>query len=242
MVKNYALNNPKKSDIIVSLTTIPSRQDKLYNTIKSLFLQDILPQKIVLNVPDYSIREKKGYNIPSDITSLVEIRYVGKDWGCATKFIPTILSENKEQKILIIDDDVVIPSNYISDYMYYSEKYPNSAIGTRGWDIPVSLKWRDSKTIWGYRNVDVLTGVGTILIKPRFFDERITDYNNAPKEAFFVDDIWLSGNLARNNIERVLVPIKPRVKIGTLLPSNSLIFNENRDGNNNDVMLKFFWG
>jgi len=45
--------------------------------------------------------------------------------------------------------------------------------------------------------VDILFGVGGVVVKPNFFDEEAF---NIPNEAFSVDDIWLSGQLARKKI------------------------------------------
>jgi hypothetical protein len=45
--------------------------------------------------------------------------------------------------------------------------------------------------------IDMLFGVGGVVVKPHFFDHEAI---NIPDEAWAVDDVWLSAQLARNNI------------------------------------------
>ena len=43
--------------------------------------------------------------------------------------------------------------------------------------------------------VDIVQGLSGYIVRPAFFDlAAIVDYTNAPKEAFFVDDVWISGH------------------------------------------------
>ena len=51
-----------------------------------------------------------------------------------------------------------------------------------------------------------MTGCGSYLIQPRFFDEALWDYSNAPAGAFFMDDIWISGCLDRRGVKKYVVP------------------------------------
>ena len=44
---------------------------------------------------------------------------------------------------------------------------------------------------------DVFEGYGGVVVRPGFFDDLVFDI---PSEAFHVDDVWLSGALARNGI------------------------------------------
>ena len=52
----------------------------------------------------------------------------------------------------------------------------------------------------------VMTGCGSYLIQPRFFDESLWDYSQAPRGAFYMDDIWISGWLSRCGVKRYVVP------------------------------------
>jgi len=54
--------------------------------------------------------------------------------------------------------------------------------------------------------VAVITGCGSYLIQPRFFDESLWDYSAAPQVAFDIDDIWISAWLSRRGVKRYVVP------------------------------------
>lgn len=94
--------------VVISMTTIPSRINKLKPTIASLLDSSKRVDKIYLNIPKISC---KGvlYYIPNWLKSLknVEINYIKKDIGPATKLIPILTKEDKKTIIIVIDDDVI---------------------------------------------------------------------------------------------------------------------------------------
>lgn len=88
-----------------------------------------------------------------------------------------------------------------------------------------------------------MTGCAGIMIKPKFFTEEFFDYKKAPEEAFFVDDIWISGNLARRDIPRYVIPcLGSYVYITSLttLSGPALDKGENRGGGNDDKVINYF--
>lgn len=54
------------------------------------------------------------------------------------------------------------------------------------------------------RPVAVITGCGSYLIQPRFFDESLWDYSVTSQVAFHIDDIWISGCLSRRGVKDTL--------------------------------------
>ena len=77
--------------------------------------------------------------------------------------------------------------------------------------MPRDFDWRGAVVIRGDRvqtpePVAVITGCGSYLIRPRFFDESLWDYSGTPEAAFYMDDIWISGNLDRRGVEKYVVP------------------------------------
>ena len=71
--------------------------------------------------------------------------------------------------------------------------------------------------------IDILFGVGGVVVRPSFFDEIVF---SIPNEAFAVDDIWLSANLAKNKISIycprrfALAQSNEKANINSLLDSN----------------------
>jgi Glycosyl transferase family 2 len=214
------LANGRKSDdrrVIASLSTVPDRIGKLGPTIRSLLKQTRPPDEIVLAIPEFSVRERRPYTVPKYISRLPRVRVLRcrEDWGPATKFIAAIQDElaagRESTLIMVVDDDRLYPRDALETYLYYSEQLPNAALCFRGAAMPSTLDWDDAKMIHARdvrepRPVAVITGCGSYLIQPRFFDESLWDYSEAPSVAFYIDDIWISAWLSRRGVKRYVVP------------------------------------
>ena len=214
------LANGRKSDgtrVIVSLSTVPGRINNLRATIRSLLKQTRPPDEIILAVPEFSIREKRPYVVPEYLLRLSRLRILcsRRDWGPATKFIPVIREElgagRVDTLIMVVDDDRVYPRDALETYLHYNQQLPGAALCFRGAAMPRTLDWRDARMIKASElrqpeAVAVITGCGSYLIQPRFFDESLWDYSRAPQGAFFMDDIWISGCLTRRKVQRYVVP------------------------------------
>jgi len=203
--------------VIASLSTVPDRINNLRPTIRSLLEQTRPPDEIVLAIPQFSIREQRPYLVPDYISRLARVRILpcGKDWGPATKFIPVVQEERTAGRqntlIMVVDDDRLYPSNALESYLYYHGQLPDAALCFRGAAMPRSMDWRKAKMIYGNelrepQPAAVITGCGSYLIQPRFFDEAFWDYSTAPRGAFYMDDIWISGWLSRRGVERYVIP------------------------------------
>jgi hypothetical protein len=214
------LASPTKSDgrrVIVSLSTVPDRINNLRPTIRSLLRQTRPPDEIVLAIPEFSVREQRPYVVPKYISRMPRVRvlHCDKDWGPATKFIPAVqegLAAGRENTlIMVVDDDRVYPRDALESYLFYNAQLPDAALCFRGAAMPSTLDWDDARMIYAKdlrepRPVAVITGCGSYLIQPRFFDESLWDYSQAPKITFHIDDIWISGHLVRRGVKRYVVP------------------------------------
>jgi hypothetical protein len=203
--------------VIASLSTVPDRIDNLAPTIQSLLKQTRPPDEIVVAIPQFSIREQRPYVVPENVSRLPRVRVLrcAEDWGPATKFIGAIqyeLSAGRDSSlIMVVDDDRLYPDDALETYLHYSQQLPNAALCFRGAAMPSSLDWDDAKMIHGRDireplPVAVITGCGSYLIQPRFFDEALWDYSGAPPIAFYIDDIWISAWLSRRGVKRYVVP------------------------------------
>ena len=208
---------PDNRRVIASLSTVPGRINNLTPTIRSLLKQTRPPDEIILAVPEFSIREKRPYMVPEYLLRLPRLRILrsGKDWGPATKFIPLVREElaagRGDTLIMVVDDDRVYPRDALETYLYYNQQLPAAALCFRGAAMPQTLDWRNARMTKGNvlrepHSVAVMTGCGSYLIQPSFFDESLWDYSKAPPAAFYMDDIWISGWLARRNVKRYAVP------------------------------------
>jgi hypothetical protein len=214
LAANHTFDNRR---VIASLSTVPDRINNLRPTIRSLLKQTRPPDEIVLSIPEFSVRENRPYVVPKYISRLPRVRVLRcrQDWGPATKFIATIQDElaagRQNTLIMVVDDDRVYPRDALQTYLHYSEQLPDAALCFRGAAMPSTLDWDDAKMIRASelrepRPVAVITGCGSYLIRPRFFDESLWDYSVAPQVVFPIDDIWISGWLSRRGVKRYVVP------------------------------------
>src|SRR6266404_8429562 len=249
------LTSSRKSDdrrVIASLSTVPERIGNLGPTIRCLLRQTRPPDEIVLGVPEFSIREQRPYAVPKYISRWQRLRvlHCGKDWGPATKFIPIVQEELAAGRgntlIMVVDDDRLYPRDALETYLHYSEQLPEAALCFRGAAMPRSLDWRDAKMIRASelrepRRVAVITGCGSYLIQPGFFDKLLWDYSRAPRGAFYMDDIWISGCLTRRNVKRYVVPASAMMR-SVFRQRRTLSLHdvpEGRQYNNNETIAFF---
>lgn len=238
--------------VIASLSTLPARINHLRPTIQSLLNQTRPPDEIVVSIPEFSKREQKHYVIPDYLARMPRVRILRceKDWGPATKFIATVQDELKAGRgdtlIMVVDDDRAYSRDAVQTYLYYHEQLPEGALCFRGAAMPRSFDWRDARMVFGNRlrrpqQIAVVTGCGSYLIQPRFFDESLWDYSTAPQSAFYMDDIWISGYLSRRGIDRHVIPAAKMMRsvIGQRWTLSLHDVPNGRQFNNNET-IKFF--
>ncbi|UJR37019.1 hypothetical protein I4U23_029726 [Adineta vaga] len=225
-------------DVIVSLTTTSTRfHYELPYAIHSLLTQTQLPKQIRIYLsPTSFIKEQPNLTLihlkssiqrldSSEIVSrsfdkLVQIRLEDENYGPATKFIPIIQEFNKKsQPLMICDDDQYYHPYTLATLYKYSNQYPNSILGFRGWRVRKDLIWGvggkyemayhiiESSYLSEIYRVGVVTANDAYLIRPSFFDSQIyQDFSDVPDDIRHVDDIWLNGQASKRNISRYVIP------------------------------------
>lgn len=255
------IGDKERCDAVISLSILPSRFKHFEPTLNSLTDQSLLPEKIILNLPKTFKRDKTNYVIPEYVKQhpLIDINWIEEDMGPATKLLPTLdlYKNNPDKLIIVLDDDQIYPKGLVENYVKWSKELPDSAMTLSGWTVPNSFDHGDKKQIYGaivrvYRRdtsiktpvrVDCLQGAASFAVKPKMFDGGVFDFANAPKEAFFVDDIWLSGNLSRNHVSVHVVPAPFRFGRFVELSQStevSLSKTVNMDNSNNNTLYKYF--
>jgi Glycosyl transferase family 2 len=203
--------------VIASLSTLPDRIANLAPTIQCLIKQTRPPDEIVIAIPEFSLRQQTRYVVPDYLAQYASVRILRcvTDWGPATKFIPVVQEElaagRGDTLIMVVDDDRTYPGDALETYLHYHRQLPEAALCFRGTFMPPDFNWRGTKTLLANRirqpeKVAVVTGCGSYLIQPRFFDAQLWDYSAAPPGAFYMDDIWISGWLDRGKIDKYVVP------------------------------------
>jgi hypothetical protein len=256
-------DNPRRSDVVVTLTTLPSRIDRIEPTLKSLLRQTVRPAAIRLNVPRTSRRERTEYHVPDRFKALRVIAIAAvDDYGPATKLIPALLESPPGQRLLVVDDDRIYQPYLLEQLAAESDRHPETAFASSGWDAPEDLTDRPTTLmatlrgrapapikctrVRGVRQVDIMQGLGGYLVKPAFFDlAAVVDYAAAPGAAFFVDDVWISAHCRA----RKAVAAGRRTNFPSLLDarffkrSSVALINRGTGGpasRNNTIMLRYF--
>jgi hypothetical protein len=257
-------HNPKRSSVIVSLTTIPSRVPFLEQTLKSLLRQSLAPARIVLNLPRQSARDGARYVLPERLSNVagVQVVWLDEDLGPATKLLPTLTGANPKQMIAVVDDDHLYPPNFIADLEEAARAFPDAAFAFSGWCVPEDLTDRATR-LWSNlrmlpptplrarrvtkpRAVDILQGCNGYLVRPTFFDlVALNNFSVAPPEARWVDDVWISLHC---RAQKWLLPSKRVAYQSKLRTSfyrkNSLGLLNRGDGTDtgrhNSIVLRYF--
>ncbi len=218
----------ERSDLIVGLTTIPSRLPFLLPTLKSLLLQTVPPRKILLHLPKHSRREQVEYSVPEELQKLEVIQIVEcPDWGPATKILPALIDSDPNQRIVAVDDDRIYRPTLLEDLLAASVRHPDAAVGCYGLIVPLDRVDRRrgliGRTVDGLRfgrgvslrgsrlrhplAVDILHGYGGVMVRPRLFDlDRLADLQGAPDAAWLEDDTWFAAHC---RVPKLIVPGKP---------------------------------
>jgi len=204
--------NPRIADLVICLTTIPSRVELLDDTLKSLLLQKVRAREIRLHVPHLSRREGVTYRIPERIRQLAGVTLVAcEDYGPATKLLPALRDLPAEQRILVVDDDRLYRDDMVAHVERFATAHPDVAFGFSGWEVPDDLTDRPSTVFTDIfttppvphksnrlrrpRRIDILQGYSGYAVKGAFFNvAEILDYSDAPDAAFFVDDVWTAAH------------------------------------------------
>jgi hypothetical protein len=235
---------------IVSFTTIPSRISKVQPMVDSILNQTLDPDEIILWVNETYKRVGVGVEIPKFISnSRIRVEYC-EDLGPFTKLKYALdeFWEAKDTNVVTADDDVFYPPTWLEKLVEMSERNQDAAIGYRGRTLmdknAAFIKYNSSRLYEGapigrpLMKVDIITGTWGALYKPRFFDDDVFN-EEVSQEAFFVDDIWISGNLAMNGVDRIVIPNVGVEKIRTISNIDSL-WSINKNGGNNDTMCTHF--
>lgn len=236
-----------QKNVVVTMTTTPARINKIWPTLNSIALQSQQPEKIYLWIPKSFKRFAHATiqtlpNFMQHYTNL-EVQWIEHDYGPATKLLPCLQHIAYQQtKLIIIDDDRIYPPHFIEDLLTYERLDPCAALGIAGTIMhgPQRCEYRATKKL---ALVDVLLGYNGMLVKPAFFSEAVFQYPPNLSEAFYEDDVWLSGHLHQRNIRRLLIPSLPGWQSMLLGNTRSfgLCMHENKDKRNfNLVYQKLF--
>lgn len=238
--------------VVVSLTTIPSRLPHIAPTINSLVLQSHVPDRIVLNIPMVSARENRSYDIPASLANhpKVFINRCTDDLGPIMKLLPTLdVEQDSETIIITVDDDIIYARSLVKELLAAHAAHPGCALGLRGVVLNAQGRYDSSEVLFSNRvtaatEVDILSGVSSVLYQRDQFKNDFLQRDSLPAESYFVDDVCISGYLHKSGIARLLVPtaIAHPFTRRLLTKNTNPLWLVNRDGHNDQVMVDYYFG
>ncbi|KZY31867.1 hypothetical protein A3731_22920, partial [Roseovarius sp. HI0049] len=172
-------------------TSIPPRLPRLGPVLASLLAQQPAPARVLLCLPERWARFPGSAPLPA-LPDGVELLRAPADFGPATKAIgPARALAGQIDRLIYCDDDWLMPQGWAAALLAAQRK--GEAVAASGWSVD-RLKRRSAARPGC---VDIAQGFSGVLIDPRWLAGADMV---PPAEAWAVDDIWLSGQLARQDI------------------------------------------
>ncbi len=202
-------------EVVVALTSYDRRLETLDLAIKSVFMQSVRPNRIVL----YLGKDCDNVELPPQLTELekygLEIRRGCEDLKPHKKYFYA-LQEFPQSLVITIDDDCVYKEDFIETLIKGHKVFPNAVIARRvnrvEFDgngqmlsyVEWTMEWKSSE-ITAATSL-VATGCGGILYPAYLFSREDFDLDMIRGIALSVDDLYLKLAELKKGIKTVYVP------------------------------------
>lgn len=228
--------------VVVTLTTIPARGAAIVPTFRSLLDQTWPADRILVAWPTVT-RDGLPYPPPPPLPDGIELLQC-LDEGPATKLLPALTAE-PGAVLVVCDDDVIYPVDFLETLLRAHRADPKAALGWRGNRIDRGVDPRDIEHVFATAvaaptRVDVLMGTWGYLVPPGSLDEAVHDFDGWPPELRWIDDLWISGHLARRGVPRRVIPAKGLPLETRLSTIGGLHLVPNPNGRNNKLAIESF--
>ena len=202
------------NNIVITLTTIPSRLHSVYNYDMRYCIESLLNQdydgdyELHLNIPNLYKKTGEEYIIPEWLDSITDTKlkiFRTGDYGSITKLIPTLKRVNdKDTYIIVVDDDIVYHPNLISEHIKNREKWPDYVVGydgmrSRNTDGTFASTFNDGRdyyfTATGTTSlVDILQHYKSVSYIREFFEDDVFEF--VKMYGIWCDDKTISAYMA----------------------------------------------
>jgi glycosyltransferase involved in cell wall biosynthesis len=163
--------------VVASLTTTPSRIDRIKVCLESLLTQTHPVDHIEINIPEKCLRTGEDYAIPEWLSTMAGLQiFRTPDYGSITKVVPTFVrySGNTETFIWSVDDDWKYPNYTLEKLMIEHDASNPRILAHSGIKIDKNLK--STCLTGGSCDVDVAEGYTSILYPPSIWKNDIEVY------------------------------------------------------------------
>ncbi|RWE78501.1 MAG: hypothetical protein EOS63_17515 [Mesorhizobium sp.] len=189
--------------IIASMTTIPSRIDRIGPALESVLGQTVAVKHVELNVPYVCVRTNEPYILPAWLAEMERVKiFRTDDYGPVTKIAPTLLRHGNEKETYIwsVDDDFAYPKNQLALLCKAHRDTEYRILARHGGnfnpDGSITFKY-------GEMQVSMFEGFGTVLYPPACVGDDFLEYvrnTSSDMDCRHSDDIVLSLYFASRRI------------------------------------------
>lgn len=187
--------------LVISLTSIPSRFDKLGPILFGLTFQTC--HEIWLNIPrKYTRFPDWDGEVPESLYNIspkVIINRDCDDFGPGTKFIGPALKLLPEDLIIYVDDDTAYDAHLATNFLKWHKHDPTSAWGLSGFTFENYFKGNYPRK--HAAEVDVLEGYGGVIVKAGWIQQVLSEFKEL-LEVTWHDDMILCNLLEKAGIKR----------------------------------------
>ena len=210
----YGLNTfPRQKRIIVSLTSFPPRFGTLPLCLKSLCLQTIKPDKILVYLGTDTT------TIPHELLDLEKygIEFIKTDDNLMPhKKYFYAMQSFPDDIIITVDDDCIYSKNLVKSLLKAHKKYPRCVAAVRvhkmayshGHTLLSYNNWINNYTTCRKPSYTLFaTGVGGVLYPPGSLPKETFDAGTIKRYCLKADDIWLKFMQLLNRTKVVSAPL-----------------------------------
>ena len=240
----YALSqHGRKTRIIVSLTSYPGRFAHIHTALKSIMLQTVQPDKIIVWLDEDVTREQFTAEMLALEQYGIEYRPMSGDLKPHKKYFHA-MQEYPDDIIITVDDDLIYAKDVIESLIKTHKRYPKAVCARRVHKItkkPNGEIAPYNEWLGEYCGCDtpshalVATGVGGVLYPPHCLYEKAFDEKLITELSLKADDIWLKFMELLNDTPVVWAPCK--IPMPDLIEKEQAtsLKSENVGKNKNDI-------
>jgi hypothetical protein len=201
----------RKGNVIVGLTTTPTRIGKILPTIQSLLAQSRPADQIILSVPEKLARTGERFgDIPKELQALADAGKLEihrtKDYGPATKFIgPLEVGGDPDDKICWLDDDILYSPLLLQTLAEELDTRPKTALGVCGFFMTGATGYAIAPDHGGH--AEILEGFGGVMCRrsdmpkadlwPAIPASEFAGLSPVARAKFLADDYMMSTELRK---------------------------------------------
>jgi hypothetical protein len=199
----------KMPEFTLTLTSWAPRIPTLGTVLDSIGRQAHLPKTVYLNIAPEDLHLLNNLPYRNDLNLVVT---TFENIGPGKKLIP-IWESNRDEYIITIDDDLVIPNFLFTDLLLQSVFYPGSIIASRTHKIEYKDGALTSYNEWdhnfskedGPSELLFPTSGAGVLFPPDSLHKNVVNLMQYKELCFHTDDLWwfIHARMARSQVRRI---------------------------------------